>query len=71
MEKTIIDCGTGRTRTQPYSAAEVLQAQADYTAFEEQRLADEATRQLRAQAIARLKASTNPEIAQLVKLLFP
>lgn len=71
MEKTTIDCRTGREQQEPLSAGEAAQLEADRAAWEERRANRDAARQARAEAIARLKTSSNPEIAELTKLLFP
>lgn len=71
MEKTTIDCRTGREQQEPLSAGEAAQLEADRVAWEEERATRDAARQARAEAIARLKASSNAEIAELTKLLFP
>lgn len=70
MEKTTIDCRTGREQQEPLSAGEAAQLEADREAFAQQLAAREAAAKVRAEAIARLKTSSNPEIAELTKLLF-
>lgn len=71
MEQVTVDCRSGNATPQPLSASEQQRLEADRVAWKEERANRDAARQARAEAIARLKASSNAEIAELTKLLFP